>query len=111
MCNISLNLRCIAYFDETSWQADVSAFCKCCNEYGLTPAVERSCFGNGAHVWLFFSKPVPAAAARRMGSSLLTETMARRHELPFFSYGRLFPTQDTVPKGGFGNLIALLFQG
>lgn len=59
----------------------------------------------------FFSKPVPAAAARRMGSSLLTETMARRHELPFFSYDRLFSTQDIVPKGGFGNLIALPFQG
>lgn len=100
-----------ADFDEASWQADVSAFCKCCNEYGLTPAVERSRSGNGAHVWFFFSEPVPAADARRMGSSLLTKTMARRHELSFSSYDRLFPTQDTVPKGGFGNLIALPFQG
>lgn len=48
-----------ADFDEASWQADVSAFCKCCNEYGLTPAVERSRSGNGAHVWFFFSEPVP----------------------------------------------------
>ena len=85
-----------ADFDEASWQADVSAFCKCCNEYGLTPAVERSRSGNGAHVWFFFSEPVPAADARRMGSSLLTKTMARRHELSFSSYDRLFHTHEAT---------------
>lgn len=98
-------------FDEENWQDDVSAFCKCCKEFGIIPAVERSRSGNGAHVWFFFSEPVSAADARRLGSSLLTQTMARRHELSFASYDRLFPSQDTVPKGGFGNLIALPFQG
>lgn len=100
-----------ADFDEADWQADVSAFRRCCEEAGLTPAVERSRSGNGAHVWFFFSEPVPAADARRLGSALLTRTMAQRHELSFASYDRLFPAQDTVPKGGFGNLIALPFQG
>jgi len=100
-----------ADFDEENWQADVAAFCKCCREIGLTPAVERSRSGNGAHVWLFFSNPVPAADARRLGSGLLTQTMACRHELSFASYDRLFPSQDIIPKGGFGNLIALPFQG
>lgn len=100
-----------ADFDEADWQADVSAFRRCCEEAGLTPAVERSRSGNGAHVWFFFSEPVPAADARRLGSALLTRTMAQRHELSFTSYDRLFPAQDTVPKGGFGNLIALPFQG
>ena len=100
-----------ADFDEGNWHADVSAFCKCCKASGLTPAVERSRSGNGAHVWFFFSESVPAADARRLGSGLLTQTMALRHELPFSSYDRLFPTQDIVPKGGFGNLIALPFQG
>lgn len=80
-------------------------------EYHLTPAVERSRSGNGGHVWFFFSQPVPAADARKLGSGLLTQTMARRHELSFASYDRLFPAQDTLPKGGFGNLIALPFQG
>lgn len=37
--------------------------------------------------------------------------MACRHELQFKSYDRLFPAQDILPKGGFGNLIALPFQG
>lgn len=100
-----------ADFDEKNWQADVSAFCKCCKEFGITPAVERSRSGNGAHVWFFFSDPVSAADARRLGSGLLTQTMTRRHELSFNSYDRLFPSQDAVPKGGFGNLIALPFQG
>lgn len=100
-----------ADFDDADWQADVAAFRKCCTVPGLTPAVERSRSGNGAHVWLFFSEPVSAADARRLGSGLLTRTMACRHELSFASYDRLFPTQDTVPKGGFGNLIALPFQG
>ncbi len=45
-----------------------------------------------------------------MGCFLLTETMARRHELGMESYDRLFPNQDTMPKGGFGNLIALPLQ-
>lgn len=100
-----------ADFDEEKWQLDVTAFCKCCREMGLAPAVERSRSGNGAHIWFFFSEPVSAADARRLGTSLLTRTMAHRHELSFSSYDRLFPSQDIVPKGGFGNLIALPFQG
>ena len=100
-----------ADFDEENWKLDVTAFCKSCKEAGLVPAVERSRSGNGAHVWFFFSEPVPAADARRLGTGLLTQTMSRRHELSFSSYDRLFPSQDIVPKGGFGNLIALPFQG
>jgi hypothetical protein len=45
-----------------------------------------------------------------MGCFLLTETMSRRHQLSMASYDRLFPNQDTMPKGGFGNLIALPLQ-
>ena len=100
-----------ADFDAESWREDVDALRKTCVSFGLTPAVERSRSGNGAHVWFFFSEPVPAAEARRLGSGLLTRTMDCRHELRFQSYDRLFPSQDTVPKGGFGNLIALPFQG
>lgn len=98
-------------FDEDTWQEDVSAFREACISCGVMPAVERSRSGNGAHVWFFFSEPVAAADARKFGSGLLTQAMARRHELRFQSYDRLFPSQDTVPKGGFGNLIALPFQG
>ena len=98
-------------FDDGGWQEDVHAFCDSARNCGLAPAVERSRSGEGAHVWFFFETPVSAADARKLGSLLLTSAMAKRHELSFRSYDRLFPSQDTMPKGGFGNLIALPFQG
>ena len=99
-----------ADFDKASWSDDVGAFMETCRTLGLPAAVERSRSGNGAHVWLFFSAPVAAAAARKMGCYIVTETMARRHQLSMESYDRLFPNQDTLPRGGFGNLIALPLQ-
>lgn len=87
-----------ADFDEENWKPDVTAFCKSCKESGVVPAVERSRSGNGAHVGFFFSEPVSAADARRLGTGLLTRTMSCRHELSFSSYDRLFPSQDFVPK-------------
>src|SRR2546422_8270717 len=99
-----------ADFDKTSWTDDAAAFVETCRVAGLPGAVERSRSGNGAHVWFFFSAPVPAAAARKMGCYLITETMSRRHQLSMGSYDRLFPNQDTLPRGGFGSLIALPLQ-
>jgi superfamily II DNA or RNA helicase len=97
-------------FDEAAWMDDVAAFVETCRTHALSPAVERSRSGNGAHAWFFFTAPVPARDARDMASFLLTETMRLRRELKLESYDRLFPSQDTLPKGGFGNLIALPFQ-
>ena len=97
-------------FDKAQWQDDVAAFVETCKSKGVPFAVERSRSGNGAHVWFFFTAPVTASTARKMGCFLITETMARRHELPMTSYDRFFPNQDTMPRGGFGNLIALPFQ-
>ncbi len=97
-------------FDKADWETDVAVFGDTCQQFGLTPAVERSRSGNGVHVWFFFSSAVPAGAARNMGCYLITETMTRRDKLPMSSYDRLFPNQDTMPRGGFGNLIALPLQ-
>jgi hypothetical protein len=97
-------------FDKKTWIDDVSAFIATCGDIGLQPAVERPRSGNGAHVWFFFSEPVAAGTARKMGCYLITETTSRRHELSLDSYDRLFPSQDTMPRGGFGNLIALPLQ-
>jgi superfamily II DNA or RNA helicase len=98
-------------FDKASWMEDFRAFTAVCRDQQVPCAVERSRSGNGAHVWIFFSQPVPAALARKLGAALLTATMEQRPEIGLDSYDRMFPNQDTMPKGGFGNLIALPFQG
>ncbi|MBK5275254.1 MAG: DEAD/DEAH box helicase [Desulfuromonadales bacterium] len=97
-------------FDKTTWQEDVAAFRETCSSLDIPVAVERSRSGNGAHAWFFFTEPVIATVARVMGCFLITETMSRRHQLSMESYDRLFPSQDTMPRGGFGNLIALPLQ-
>ena len=100
-----------ADFDKASWRHDAGAFLDACRSKGVPAALERSRSGNGGHVWVFFAEPVSAALARRLGSYLLTEAMARHPDIGFGSYDRFFPSQDTVPEGGFGNLIALPLQG
>lgn len=97
-------------FDKDKWQQDVLAFTKTCRKNGVPFALERSRSGNGAHIWIFFERPILAAEARKMGSAILTETMDDYLEIGFESYDRFFPNQDTLPSGGFGNLIALPLQ-
>jgi superfamily II DNA or RNA helicase/very-short-patch-repair endonuclease len=97
-------------FDQENWRVDAGAFMDTCHRFEVSAAMERSRSGNGAHVWFFFKEPIPAVLARKLGSFILTETMESRPELGFDSYDRLFPNQDTLPKGGFGNLIALPLQ-
>jgi hypothetical protein len=99
-----------ADFDKRSWTDDVLAFAETCRMIGVPAAVERSRSGQGAHAWFFFTASVNATAARKMACYLLTETMSRRHQLGMESYDRLFPNQDTLPRAGFGNLIALPLQ-
>ncbi|MFH1627718.1 MAG: DEAD/DEAH box helicase family protein [Pseudomonadota bacterium] len=99
-----------ADFDQSTWMQDVSRFLEICKSFRIPAAVERSRSGNGGHVWVFFSELVPATLARKMISFVLTETMELRPEIGLQSYDRFFPNQDTLPKGGFGNLIALPLQ-
>jgi superfamily II DNA or RNA helicase len=99
-----------ADFDKASWQEDVRAFLGTCSLFNVPASIERSRSGNGVHVWIFFADPVPAALARQMGTFLLSQTMEHRPEIGLDSYDRFFPSQDTLPKGGFGNLIALPLQ-
>jgi len=99
-----------ADFDREAWLEDAGAFMETCGRLSLPIALERSRSGNGGHVWLFFEEAISASLARKLGSHILTETMEKRPELGLGSYDRLFPNQDTLPKGGFGNLIALPLQ-
>jgi hypothetical protein len=97
-------------FDKQPWTDDARAFLDSCRRMNVPAVLERSRSGRGGHVWFFFDEAIPAALARRLGSYVLTETMARRPDVGFESYDRLFPSQDTLPRGGFGNLIALPLQ-
>lgn len=97
-------------FDNEDWRRDTAAFLETCGRRDVPAVLERSRSGNGGHVWFFFEEAVPASLARKLGAHILTETMESRPELGFKSYDRLFPNQDTLPKGGFGNLIALPLQ-
>ncbi len=96
--------------DGAEWSEDARAFAKSCGELGVPIALEISRSGNGAHVWIFFAVPVPARDARRLGTAIISHACARTRQLKLNSYDRLFPNQDTLPKGGFGNLIALPLQ-
>ncbi len=96
--------------DRETWYKDASAVLVTCRDLGVPAVLERSRSGNGGHVWIFFDRPIPAVTARKLGSLVLTRTMERRHQIGLDSYDRFFPNQDTMPKGGFGNLIALPLQ-
>jgi superfamily II DNA or RNA helicase len=99
-----------ADFDKKTWEYDSLAFLETCQELNVPATLERSRSGKGGHIWIFFDRALPAIAARKLGCVLLTRTMERRHQAGLDSYDRFFPNQDTMPKGGLGNLIALPLQ-
>ena len=97
-------------FDKKDWQEDIAVFLSACRQRDIPAVAERSRSGNGAHIWFFFAEPVPAALARKLSSHLITEAMEQRPGIGLDSYDRFIPNQDTLPDGGFGNLIALPLQ-
>ncbi len=97
-------------FDGSGWKEDVSAYRESAKALGIEVAVERSRSGQGAHAWIFFDGKVPARLARNLGTLILSRCLEARHQLSMDSFDRFFPSQDYVPKGGFGNLIALPLQ-
>jgi superfamily II DNA or RNA helicase len=99
-----------ADFDKKTWEYDSLAFLEACRELNVPAVLECSRSGQGGHIFIFFDRALSAITARKLGCVLLTRTMERRHQIGLDSYDRFFPNQDTMPKGGFGNLIALPLQ-
>ncbi|WP_370660930.1 TOTE conflict system archaeo-eukaryotic primase domain-containing protein [Massilia cavernae] len=97
-------------FDEADWRDDARAFMQSCEELRVPAALEISRSGRGAHAWVFFASRVSARDARRLGTAIISHICSGTRQLKLESYDRLFPNQDTMPKGGFGNLIALPLQ-
>ncbi|MCY7288093.1 MAG: DEAD/DEAH box helicase [Cryobacterium sp.] len=100
-----------ADFDGSSAMLDALSYLKAARAVGAPVALEVSRSGQGAHAWLFFTGPVPAATARQVGTGLLREAIALRGRMDLSSYDRLFPSQDVLPTAGVGNLIAAPLQG
>ena len=98
-------------FDDANWQDCARAVASVCRAHSIPFALERSRSGQGAHVWLFFAEATPCAKARQLGDALLSAAMDTCGGISFTAYDRMFPNQDTLPAGGFGNLIALPLQG
>jgi len=97
-------------FDKSTWKEDCLAFLETCDQLSVPAYLERSRSGSGGHIWIFFNKLISASLARKLGTYIVTRTKERHYQLSFDSYDRLFPNQDTLPRGGFGNLIALPLQ-
>jgi len=97
-------------FDGKGWSQDVLAYRQAARELGIQVEIERSRSGNGAHAWVFFFEPIAARIARQLGTVILARAQASRHTISLDTYDRFFPNQDFLPKGGFGNLIALPLQ-
>lgn len=99
-------------FDDADWKRDATAYVAACSNAGVNVLAEISRSGQGAHVWMFFESPMPAAIARAAGAALLKRAMNASPEMGFESYDRFFPAQDTLPRQSagrarLGNLIAL----
>jgi superfamily II DNA or RNA helicase len=99
-----------ADFDGEGWMQDIEAYRRAAEQMGISVGVERSRSGNGGHAWIFFSHPVPAVLARRLGTLIVARASSFHRGMKLSTYDRFFPNQDTCPKGGFGNLIALPLQ-
>ena len=97
-------------FDKRTWQKDAAAFLTSCREMNVPAVLERSRSGNGGHTWIFFNRAIAATTPLKLGCAILTRTMEFRHQVGLESYDRFFPNQDTMSKGGLGNLIALPLQ-
>src|SRR5690606_24537209 len=97
-------------FDGAHWKQDARAYLASCDELGVPAALEISRSGDGAHVWIFFSERVSARDARNLGTAIISRACNQTRQLTLSSYDRLFPNQDVLPRGGFGNLIALPLQ-
>lgn len=96
---------------DDSWKEEINALRRICKNLNVDAVVERSRSGQGAHLWIFFKERIPARLARRFGFALLEKGAESVNLKSFKYYDRMIPTQDALPEGGLGNVIALPLQG
>ncbi len=96
---------------DDGWKEEINALRSICKNLSVDAVVERSRSGRGAHLWIFFKEMIPARLARRFGFALLEKGAESVNLKSFKYYDRMIPTQDALPEGGLGNVIALPLQG
>lgn len=96
---------------DSKWKEEVNALRRICKNLNVDAVVERSRSGQGAHLWIFFKEMIPARLARKFGFALLEKGAESVNLRSFQYYDRMIPTQDVLPEGGLGNVIALPLQG
>ncbi len=96
---------------DDGWKEEINVLRRICKNLDVDAVVERSRSGRGAHLWIFFKEMVPARLARRFGFALLEKGAESVNLKSFKYYDRMIPTQDALPEGGLGNVIALPLQG
>src|SRR3989344_835147 len=101
----------VADFDEADWKTDSQKFMSACINLNLKAYTEISRSGNGCHVWIFFEEEYPCWKSRAILLELIRKVFGYSEFTKEVSFDRLFPNQDTITDGGFGNLIALPLQG
>lgn len=108
-CNF-LTVDFDAKHSNSDWKSEIKVFIDTCKKLNIPANIEISRSGKGAHIWIFFETEITAINARRLGTLTLTLAQENNPNISFKTYDRMFPNQDTMPKGGFGNLIALPLQ-
>ena len=96
---------------DDGWKEEINALRRICKNLDVDAVVERSRSGRGAHLWIFFKEMIPARLARKFGFALLEKGAESVNLKSFKYYDRMIPTQDALPEGGLGNVIALPLQG
>ena len=77
----------------------VIEYCAVCESYGIAADIERS-KSKGYHAWLFFDDLVPAWKARAVASCILDDC-------GLLGKVEIFPKQDSLVPGRYGNYINL----
>lgn len=94
-------------FDSVKADEEVKAVIKTCQKFKINYLLERSQSGEGIHIWFFFQEPILASLARQFANGIIQQAMISELRIDFTSFDRIIPMQDTLPKNGFGNIIAL----
>tara|TARA_R100001594_G_scaffold83594_1_gene118184 strand:+ start:4896 stop:6611 length:1716 start_codon:yes stop_codon:yes gene_type:complete len=82
---------------DPEWRAKATSYYYFLQERGLKPVMEVSSSGSGAHLWLFFSEPVPAVLVRSFWKKVAEKVDILIREI--------YPRQDKLTGEGMGNLV------